>query len=172
MAVEDVLVPVGARVKRIKVGHTFLTLEAKQNGAIFGVEKSGHLIVPEHVLFDDAIVAPLEVMRIICSQKRKLSDIANEIPQYETESMAFNCPDELKFQVVDSLKDELKKTREKVNDMDGVRVDMDEGWVLIRCSNTSPVIRMTVEARSEVSLKKIVDEYSAMLQEEIDMVHR
>ncbi len=170
MAVEDVLVPIGARVKRIKVGHTFLTLEAKQHEAIFGVEKSGHLIVPEHVLFDDAIVAPLEVMRIINSEGRKLSEIANEIPQYETDSKAFNCPDDLKFQVVYNLREELKKTKEKVNDMDGVRVDMEEGWVLIRCSNTSPVIRMTVEARSKASLKKIADEYSSMLEEEIERI--
>lgn len=170
MAVEDVLVPIGARVKRIKVGHTFLTLEAKQNEAIFGVEKSGHLIVPEHVLFDDAIVAPLEVMRIINSEGRKLSEIANEIPQYETDSKAFNCPDDLKFRVVENLREELKKTKEKVNDMDGVRVDMEEGWVLIRCSNTSPFIRMTVEARSKASLKKITDEYSSMLEEEIERI--
>jgi len=65
MAMEDVLVPLGARVKRIKVGHTFLTLEAKEENAVFGVERSGHLIVPEHVLFDDALVAPLEVIRIL-----------------------------------------------------------------------------------------------------------
>lgn len=167
MAIEDVLVPMGAKVKRIKVGHTYLTLEAKQIGAVFGVEKSGHLIVPEHVLFDDAIVAPLELMRILASEGRRLSDIASEVPQYDTYSKAFDCPDDIKFDVLEDLKIDLSKSEDRVNTMDGVRVDTDEGWVLIRCSNTSPVIRMTVEARSESSLKMICDRYSGLLTEAI-----
>jgi phosphomannomutase len=167
MAVEDVLVPMGARVKRIKVGHTFLTLEAKQEGAVFGVEKSGHLIVPEHVLFDDAIVAPLEVMRIISSTGRSLSDMAGEIPQYFTSSKAFKCSDERKFEVVDQLSREISERHERVNTQDGVRIDMDEGWVLIRCSNTSPVIRMTIEARSRESMDQIQDKYTRILEEAI-----
>jgi phosphomannomutase len=168
MAVEDVLIPEGARIKRIKVGHTFLTMEAKLHNAVFGVEKSGHLIVPEHVLFDDAIVAPLELMRILCDDDRKLSEIADEIPQYHSKSLALDCPDDTKFEVVASLQDELGRTEERVNTQDGVRVDMEEGWVLIRCSNTSPVIRMTVEARSETSLKSITDRYGSILKSAIE----
>ncbi len=168
MAVEDVLIPMGARVKRIKVGHTFLTLEAKQDGAVFGVEKSGHLIVPEHVLFDDAIVAPLELMRILASKGRKLSEMVSEIPQYQSDSKTFKCSDDRKFEVVEGLKQELLKSEERVNVMDGVRVDMEEGWVLVRCSNTSPVIRMTVEARSADSLNRIVDRYSKLIGEAIE----
>jgi len=86
MAIEDVLIPMGAQVKRIKVGHTYLTLEARENGAIFGVERSGHLIVPEHVLFDDAIVAPLELLRIISKTKKKVSELADEVPQYPSDA--------------------------------------------------------------------------------------
>ncbi len=167
MAMEDVLVPMGARVKRIKVGHTFLTLEAKIEDAVFGVERSGHLIVPEHVLFDDAIVAPLEVMRILSLEKRSLSEISIEVPQYHSDSIAFKCGDDIKFSIVEELQKELTATHENVNTMDGVRVDMDEGWVLIRCSNTSPVIRMTVEARDDVSMKRIIDDFSKILRSSI-----
>jgi len=170
MAIEDVLVPLGARVKRIKVGHTFLTLEAKEEGAVFGVERSGHLIVPKHVLFDDAIVAPLEVLRIIASTGRKLSDLVDEVPQYPSEGEAFDCPDRDKFRVVEELKDELKKEFDRVNEQDGVRVDTDDGWVLIRCSNTSPVIRMTVEARDDEKLRCMKEVFGKRLTERIDQL--
>jgi len=167
MGIEDVLVPVGAQVKRIKVGHTFLTLEAKETGAVFGVERSGHLIVPEHVLFDDAIVAPLELLRILAKSRRKLSELADEVPQYPSEAKAFDCRDDIKFGVVDSLKDDLKLAHDRVNEQDGVRVDMDDGWVLIRCSNTSPMIRMTVEARNEQVLEEMISRFGSLLQEKI-----
>jgi phosphoglucosamine mutase len=167
MAIEDVLVPLGAEVKRIKVGHTFLTLEARETGAIFGVERSGHLIVPRHVLFDDAILAPLEVLRILTSKGRKLSELVDEVPQYPSDAEAFECPDNEKFQVVEKLKEELKKEFDRVNEQDGVRVDTDDGWVLIRCSNTSPVIRMTVEARNDDRLRSMMDMFGSRLREKI-----
>lgn len=168
MAVEDVLVPIGADVKRIKVGHTFLTLEAKLHNAVFGVEKSGHLIVPEHVLFDDAMVAPLELLRILNTTGRSLSSYVDEIPQYPSASKAFDCGDDIKFSILDRLKDDLVGEFDHVNTMDGVRVDTDMGWVLIRCSNTSPVIRMTVEGRDDDSLARLTDQFGRRLVEKIE----
>jgi phosphomannomutase len=167
MAIEDVLIPMGAQVKRIKVGHTFLTLEAKQTGAVFGVERSGHLIVPAHVLFDDAIVAPLEILRIIAKTGKKVSELVDEVPQYPSEAEAFECPDATKFQIVEELKQEFKKEHDRVNEQDGVRVDTEEGWVLIRCSNTSPVIRMTIEARDLETLERMKESYGKILKEKI-----
>lgn len=171
MAIEDVLIPMGAQVNRIKVGHTYLTLEAKETGAVFGVERSGHLIVPEHVLFDDAIVAPLEILRIIAKTGKKVSELVDEVPQYPSEAEAFDCSDGTKFQVVEELKEKLKGKYERVNEMDGVRVDTDEGWVLIRCSNTSPAIRMTIEARSDDILKRMKDTFGSMLVEMIQKIN-
>ncbi|MBN1540099.1 MAG: hypothetical protein JW939_08140 [Candidatus Thermoplasmatota archaeon] len=167
MAIEDVLTPMGAEVKRIKVGHTFLTLEAKRTKAIFGVERSGHLIVPEHVLFDDAIVAPLELLRILSLDGRRLSDLADEIPQYPSLSKAFPCPDDIKFDVIGSLRLDLRKRFDRINEQDGIRVDTDKGWVLIRCSNTSPMIRITAEARGEEELQRLISEFEELLKNKI-----
>ncbi|MFW3146890.1 MAG: hypothetical protein ACMUIE_08785 [Thermoplasmatota archaeon] len=170
MAVEDVLEPLGAVVKRIKVGHTYLTLEARENGALFGVERSGHLIVPKQVLFDDAIVAPLEILKILSRTGYRLSEIADGVPEYPSDSSAFDCPDNTKFGVVEELRTDLTASFGKVNTMDGVRVDTEEGWVLIRCSNTSPVIRMTVEGRSQASLEALKVEFGKILKEAIDRI--
>lgn len=168
MAVEDVLEKEGAKVKRIRVGHTFLTLEAKQHNAIFGIEKSGHMIVPRHVLFDDAMVAPLELLRILNAKDVSLSKLADDVPKYPSVSKAFECPDEEKFDVVEKLKEEFSDVYDQVNTMDGVRVDTDDGWVLIRCSNTSPLIRMTVEGRNEKKMDSLCEEFSAELEGAIE----
>jgi len=170
MAIEDVLEPLGADVRRIKVGHTYLTLEAKRTGAVFGVERSGHIVVPKHVLFDDAIVAPLEVMRIMRETGKRLSQLVDEVPQYPMIADAVQCPDETKFEVVVSLAERIAADGGNVNTMDGVRVDMEEGWALVRASNTSPLIRITVEGKDEVSRDRLMAEYSGLLREEIRKV--
>ena len=172
MAVEDVLRPLGANVRRIKVGHTFLTLEAKEQGALFGVERSGHLIVPKHVLFDDAILAPLELLRMLAYEGRPLSEMADRVPQYPSASDAYDCADSIKFRVVAELTDDLKRKHDHVNTQDGVRVDTDRGWALIRCSNTSPVIRLTVEARDEDDLSALRERYGKTLREAIERHQR
>jgi phosphomannomutase len=168
MAMEDVLVPLGAKVTRIKVGHTFLTLEAKERGALFGVEKSGHFIIPGYVIFDDAMAAPLELLRVVLETGRPLSDISGEVPEYPTFQEAVGCPDAVKFQVVSDLLASYRERFDRVSDMDGVRVDMDEGWALVRCSNTSPVIRLTIEARDEGSLRRMVSTFKEDLTSAIE----
>jgi phosphomannomutase len=154
-SVKEQLEPVGYRVKQIQVGHTFLTLEAKQTGALLGIESSGHLIIPEYFLFDDALVIPLKIAQILDNVKRPLHDLVMETPSYPTTKEEIECADEIKFGVIQQLKQELSKEYEQVNTMDGVRVDFPDGWVLIRASNTSPIIRLTAEADTAAILQDL-----------------
>jgi phosphomannomutase len=155
MAVERVLEPLGATVNRIRVGHTFLTLEAKKQGAILGIERSGHMIMPEYFLFDDAMVIPLRIAEILARSDKPLSAMVDELPTYYKDTKNFDYPDTKKFTVIDNLKTKLSAEYDKVNTMDGVRVDLEHGWCLIRASNTSPVIRLTVEADSDAELQRL-----------------
>ncbi|MCK4614140.1 MAG: hypothetical protein KAU14_04985, partial [Thermoplasmata archaeon] len=93
MAIEKVLIPAGAEVKRIKVGHTFLTLEAKEHGAILGIERSGHMIIPEIYLFDDAMIIPLRLAKFLSEQDKKLSELVDDIPSFPKHTTNFECPD-------------------------------------------------------------------------------
>ena len=132
MAIEKVLIPAGAEVKRIKVGHTFLTLEAKKHGAILGIERSGHMIIPEIYLFDDAMIIPLRLAKFLSEQDKRLSDIVDTIPSFPKHTTNFDCPDEVKFGLISHLQEKFSKEYEKVNTLDGVRVDLEHGWGLIR----------------------------------------
>ncbi len=82
-----------------------------------------------------------------------------EIPSYPTRKEEIECADDIKFDVVQRLKQQLSKEYEQVNTMDGVRVDFKDGWVLIRASNTSPIIRLTAEADNEIILQELTTQF-------------
>jgi phosphomannomutase/phosphoglucomutase len=169
-SVKEQLEPLGFTIKQIQVGHTFLTLEAKQEHAPLGIESSGHLILPEYFLFDDALVVPLKIAEILASVKKSLHTLVSEIPHYPTRKVEIDCPDEMKFTVVSQLKQQLIKEYPQVNTMDGVRVDFKEGWVLVRASNTSPIIRLTTEADNEAVLASLTTKFQSLTQGIIDQM--
>ena len=158
-AVKEQLEPLGFNVKQIQVGHTFLTLEAKQEKSPLGIESSGHLILPEYFLFDDAIVVPLKMAEILDNVEKTLGELTEEVPTYPTRKEEIDCADQIKFNVVEQLKNELTKEFENINTMDGIRVELENGWVLIRPSNTSPIIRLTVEADDENVLDRLATKF-------------
>ena len=166
-SVGEQLEPLGFKIKQIPVGHTFLTLEAKNENSPLGIESSGHLILPEFFLFDDALVIPMRIAEIIEKTNRKLSELVDKIPVYPLKKEEVKCGDELKFKVIDVLKGQLLKEYENVNTMDGIRVELEEGWVLIRASNTSPIIRLTAEADNDQILDDIVDMFKNKLNKVI-----
>jgi phosphomannomutase len=170
MAVERVLEPLGATVNRIRVGHTFLTLEAKKQDAILGIERSGHMIIPEYFLFDDAMVIPLRIAEILSKTDEQLSTLVDKLPNYPKKTKNYDFPDNKKFIVIDNLKSKFSDEYDKVNTMDGVRVDVEHGWGLIRASNTSPVIRLTVEADNEAERDRLTNLFDQELKTQFDIV--
>jgi phosphomannomutase len=169
-SVKEQLEPLGFTIKQIPVGHTFLTLEAKQEHAPLGIESSGHLILPEYFLFDDALVVPLKIAEILEYVNKPLHELVSEIPMYPTKKEEIECADEIKFNVVQQLKQKLIKEFEHVNTMDGVRVDFPDGWILIRPSNTSPIIRLTSEADNEIILQDLITKFLARTHEIIEHI--
>jgi len=164
---EEELSPLGAKITRVPVGHTFVISSCKKYKASLGIEETSHIVMPQYFLFDDAILIPLKIAEIILEEKKKLSEMIDEIKIYPFEELKFDCPDQIKFQVVKNLKRKLLKAYKKVNTIDGVRIDFDYGWILIRPSNTSPKIRLYVEAENQVKLKKLKQKFSQVLKKEI-----
>jgi phosphomannomutase len=169
-SVKEQLEPLGYTIKQIPVGHTFLTLEAKQTHALLGIESSGHLIIPEYFFFDDALVVPLKIAQILDNVKTPLHDLVMEIPSYPTKKEEIECADEIKFDIIQQLKQKLSKEYKQVNTMDGIRVDFKDGWVLIRASNTSPIIRLTTEADTTAILQNLSSQFIKKTQEIIQQM--
>ena len=167
-AVKEQLEPLGFSVKQIRVGHTFLTLAGKKENACLGIESSGHIIIPEYFLFDDAMVTPLKMAELLQNNTKTLSEMVGELPMYPTVREEIKCPDDIKFKVIEQLSNELCSKYKNTSTLDGIRVNLDDGWVLIRPSNTGPVIRLTAEADSQKSLNTIKSEFMQKLQKIIN----
>ncbi len=162
MLVERELEPLGAKIERIPVGHTFLTLEAKKRDALLGIESSGHYVLPSFFPFDDAMIIPLKIAEVLAKTGKKLSELVDELPKFPKERRNLDCKDKVKFEAMRVLADRLaiEYGADRINTMDGIRIDLkEEGWVLIRASNTSPLIRVTVEGATEEIKEKLMERF-------------
>ncbi len=158
-----------AKIHRIKVGHTFMTLAAKELPNVFlGVESSGHMVFPRYFYFDDAVLIPLVLANYLSESNQKLSELVDQLPRSYSKRIAVKCPDSKKFAVIEQLARKFKNEGLKVNTLDGVRVENDDGsWVLIRASNTSPKIRIIVESLNLERTNSLIEKYQRLVEEKI-----
>jgi phosphomannomutase len=164
MAIDEELKKYSAKIVETPVGHTFVISGVKRERAVLGIEESNHIVIPDYFLFDDALLIPLKIAEILIKEKRKLSEIVDEIKIYPFEEIVFDCPDEKKFKVVKNLAEKFKKEYKNVNTLDGVKVLFDFGWILIRASNTSPKIRLYLEAKTKDKLEFLKEKFSKILE--------
>lgn len=170
MLIERELEKLGATIERIPVGHTFLTKEARERNAIVGIESSGHYVIPSIFPFDDAMIIPVKIAEIVVKAGRRLSELVDELPMYPKERKNIHCDDAVKFEVMRVLAGRLADEygADRVNTMDGIRIDLkEEGWALIRASNTSPLIRVTVEGATEALKDKLLNTFVKVTEQAI-----
>ena len=160
----------GRRLHRVRVGNSFLVQAVFEKGACFGVERSGHFCIPSIIPVDDAMAVSLYAAKVLSGSDKKLSAIVDEIPLYPFKRLKAECGDEAKFKVIENLKGRFSKEFEKVNTLDGVRVDFEYGWILIRASNTSPIIRLSIEADDDQKMKELSEKFMRILKEEVEKV--
>lgn len=170
MMVEKELEPLGAKIVRVPVGHTFLSQSVNENNSAIGGEPSSHYLLPQYMPFDDAMVAALKIIEVLSESESRLSEISDSIRTFPKAKASVECDDETKFKVMKSLKESLSKKYESINTMDGIRIELNGGWVLIRPSNTGPTIRITAEADSEKIAESLKSDFLAELKSEIERV--
>jgi len=139
-----------------KAGHSLLKNKMKEEKAPLGGEMSGHMFFADDYFgYDDAIYASCRLLEILSKTDLKASEILKDLPKmYNTPEIRIGCPDEIKFNVVEDVKKYFKE-RYKTIDIDGVRVSFENGWGLVRASNTQPVLVLRFEANSPKALKEI-----------------
>ena len=139
-----------------KAGHSLIKQKMKETGALLGGEMSGHIFFADKFFgYDDAIYASLRLLEIMGNNNKPLSEYLKDLPKlYSTPEIRIDCPDNVKFQVVKRLT-EYYKSKHKVIDIDGVRAVFNDGWGLVRPSNTGPILVLRFEAESEDALERI-----------------
>ena len=163
LAVEEYVKAYGGVPIVEKVGHTFIMDRMTVETAAVGGEKSSHFYFAELKGGDDAIFASLRMAEILSKGSVKLSAIYDSLPQYPSiYEENFACTDSLKFQVIEKLKSKFKLEGRSFLGIDGVKLIEESGWVLLRPSNTEPIIRVTAEAKTK---EKLVELYAFAVEE-------
>jgi phosphomannomutase/phosphoglucomutase len=147
-----------------KTGHSFMKRRMKADGILLGGELSGHMFLGENYLpVDDALIAAGRLLAILSRSDKPLSRQFDGLePLYATHLIQLHCPDDQKFKVVATLRDQLA-AKYPVIDIDGARADFGDGWALVRNSNTSPALTVRCEARSPEALTRISKEMYDLL---------
>ena len=156
-ALEDMIIRYGGKPVMWKTGHSLIKQKMNELGCKLGGEMSGHICFADNYYgFDDAIYAACRVLQILAQSNNKLSEMLADLPKTSyTPEIRVDCPDEKKFEIVRELTEIFRKQFEVI-DIDGVRINFDGGWALIRASNTQPVLVLRFEAVSEERLKQLV----------------
>ena len=154
----------GGRPIMWKTGHSLIKDKMKEEDALIAGEMSGHMFFADRYFgYDDAVYAGARLLEILTREEGGLRDLLADLPQMvSTPEIRIECPDEKKFQVVEALTEEFKKTY-RVIDLDGARVLFDGGWGLVRASNTQPALVLRYEARDEKKLEEIRDIFVSKL---------
>jgi len=140
-----------------RTGHSLIKQKMAETGAPLAGEMSGHIFYAHHYYgFDDAIYAALRLLSAISHQGGSLAALYDALPKMvNTPELRFPCPEERKFAVPEEVRAHLAAQGAKVNNIDGVRVTTDDGWWLLRASNTQAVLVARCEASSEAGLARL-----------------
>tara|TARA_B100001093_G_scaffold401375_1_gene388980 strand:- start:2848 stop:4239 length:1392 start_codon:yes stop_codon:yes gene_type:complete len=146
----DTLRHAGANIEMWKVGHSLIKARMKETGAVLAGEMSGHLFFKDRFFgFDDAVYAGGRLIELVSHSTERLDDLIDSLPQtYVTPEIRVSCSDAAKFEVTERAATYFSE-RHAVSLIDGVRIEFEDGWGLIRASNTQPVLVVRVEATSE-----------------------
>ena len=140
-----------------KTGHSLIKAKMAEIKSPFAGEMSGHIFYADRWYgFDDGLYVAVRLLGIVARMEGKLSDVRKALPQVvNTPELRFDCDDLRKFAVVEEVAARLRARQATVNDVDGVRVLTDDGWWLLRASNTQAVLVARAEARDEAGLERL-----------------
>jgi len=156
MAVEEYVKKLGGIPLVERVGHTFIMDKMISEKALLGGEKSSHFYFADVYGMDDGVYASMKLAEILSKSDEKLSEMVASLPQYPSVyEKNFECPDKQKFRVIENVRRQFKRYGLKTLDIDGVKLIEEDGWVILRASNTEPVIRISAEAKTKEKLKKL-----------------
>ena len=145
-AIYDIAEEYGGGVIATAVGDLLVARKLQETDGLFGGEENGGLIFPDFVYGRDAAMTVSKILEIIAKEKKPLSELVSELPEYYTVKMKTGCPDDKKEEVMSKIAKEISDTTDyELDRTDGVKILRDDGWVIIRPSGTEPIFRCFAE---------------------------
>jgi len=163
----DLIRSMGGDAKIWKTGHSHMKTRMKAINAPLAGEMSGHIFIKDGFYgFDDALYVGIRVLCQMAKTGHSITDFIDSLPpQYATPELRIDCPDDAKFGVMEQIAKyvSMKTASADVTLIDGVRVRIDNGWWLLRASNTEAALVARAEGKTPVILAKLVKDIEVAL---------
>lgn len=149
-----------------RTGNSYTKAKVREDDLPFGGELSGHVYFRDRWPgFDSGMYAGLRLLEILSHTDKTIEELLEGINHYyATEEIKFTSSDDRKFSVVEQVKEYVTEKGYSYIDIDGVRVNFEDGWALVRCSNTGPNITARFEASTEKRLQELQGEFIPLIE--------
>jgi len=171
MCIETLARKYNGHVTRTPVGDIYISESVNHLGAVFGGEPCGAWVHPQMHLCPDGPLSAALLLLALEKENKSLSEFVSEVPKYSTERKKFQCSNEIKHELIMKLGYTFKNAFSDYtgfSTVDGIRLALKNGWLLVRASGTEPLIRLTVEGESEEVAKDITQKASALIHKLIE----
>ena len=173
-ALEDELIKLGVKPVETRTGNSYTRKISHDGNYPLGGELSGHVYYRDKFTgYDDGIYAGLRIVERLSHTNEKLSELLNGINKYySTKELKIQVEDTEKFKIIDKVKEYAINKNYNIVTLDGVKVKFDDGFALVRASNTGPNITMRYEGNTRLRLKEIEDEFNNVVDKIIKEVNK
>jgi phosphomannomutase/phosphoglucomutase len=163
---DDVVKENNGSIIHTAVGSPIVARVMIENNSVFGGEENGGLIFPELQYCRDSAMSIAKILEIMAREGKKISELVDEIPKYEVFKAKMKCPNEKKEIVMKKLAEKTKKDGnvKKIDETDGVKLYLDDGWVLMRPSGTEPIFRVYSESKEKSKASELAFNYKKLAE--------
>ena len=150
-------------------GHSFIKSKMHQENAILAGERSGHIFIggDEYYGFDDGLFAGAKLVEFLSHQTKSLTEIISTLQKYVTSPEIYvDCADNVKYKVMEKIVKRFKELYpDNVIDINGARVEFENGWGLVRASSNMPLLGLLFEGKTRTDMQKIKEIFRSVLSE-------
>ncbi len=170
--VRDIVEAAGGHVEWTVVGSPVVAREMLRQGAVYGGEDNGGLMFTRHQVCRDGLMAMAFMLELLATTGKPFSALVAEIPKYALVKEKLEVPEASKVEVLARFKDAAAAIEgvQSVDDRDGVKAYLEDGWVLVRPSGTEPIFRVQAEASDAATATAIASKFRAVLEQSITAI--
>ena len=162
-SVPELVEQMGGKAIRTRVGHSYIKAEMRRTNAIYGGEHSGHFYFRDNWFADSGLIALLIMLELVSIENKPLSELLKPLDKWvrsgEINTRVTDVPANLK-----ALEEHYGPQAQSIDHMDGVTLDFGEWWFNVRPSNTEPLLRMNLEAKTKELMEQKRDEVLAFIR--------
>ncbi len=154
----------GGKAIRTRVGHSYIKAEMRKDNAIFGGEHSGHFYFRDNWFADSGLIAFLLILELLSIENKPLSELIKPLDMW-VRSGEINTPVNDVQGKVKAIEEHFGKHALSVDHLDGVTIDYGDWWFNVRPSNTEPLLRLNIEAKTRLLVEQKREEVVRFIRE-------